>query len=277
MRQQGKSLHFNRCGVHERAPRQQADPSCAGLMGSAGWVLVAFGPILTAGVYGFVVRRNHSGSSRIALGAAALVGLLWFLSTADWLSPPWKAFWDDHGITAGVISSALAVAAGWTFVDVRQQHRRTASLYANWGNWLRGQAASVAELIKLIEAGPDGESAAGHCAHAAGARATLMVQQQWAASTYTVLLLRATTEEERGLMNGLTAIRRHGSFALRELAMLETLLMNLGMAPLSREESRDLWEKSLVALMNLRNDLVTHEQFVKMSRFAADQSAGGSA
>jgi hypothetical protein len=109
---------------------------------------------------------------------------------------------------------------------------------------------------------------------AAGTRADLLVQQQWVASTYTVFLLRAT-EHEKGLMNGLSTIRRHGSATIRELTKLEMALQQMGVSPLPREVSQFLWKESLLALTNLRNGLTNHEKYVTESRFEAMASAGG--
>jgi hypothetical protein len=239
-----------------------------------GWTIVALGPVLALLAYSVVRRQSRSGEPKLAQGAAAMAGLLWFLVTAEWLPPAWKSFWSDHSISAGVVSSALALAAGWIFIDVRQQHLRSASLYANWGNWLRGQERALAKAIRLVEADPGGMPAIAHLSVAAGIRAELMVQQQWAASTHTVFLVRPTSKEDQGLLNGLTLIRRHGGAAIRELTKLEVFLAQLGAATLPIEESTPLWKPSQDALENLRAGVEAHESFVNHSRFAAAHASG---
>lgn len=232
---------------------------------NAGWAFIALGAVLIPAAY--VVALRLSRESKVAVGAAALFGLTWFIAIADWLPPTWKAFWSDHSLTAGVLCSALAVLAGWMFVDVREQRRRTASMYSNWHNWLDGQVSSVEDWITTIERRLVAQPAIAHQSLAANARAGLMVQQQWAASAFTVFLTREATQDERGLLNGLTAIRRHGSFAIRELASLEAQLTARRDASLASDDFSRMWEPTLVALENLRTGLTTHRDFVRESAF----------
>ena len=240
----------------------------------AGWVLAALGPFLAAIVFKFVRSRSQMDAAKAAPGAAALVLRIWFVSITDWLPRTLKTFSEDHGITTGVIASALAVVAGWIFVDVRQQRRRTVVLYKNWRDWLHGQTTAVDGLLDAVERSGNGKPAWAHAGVAAGARAQLMVQQQWIASTFTVFLMREPTEDEVGLTNGLTQIRRHGSKAIGSLANLETQLMAMGSIPLSFEDSRQLWKMSLNEITNLQHSLESHKNFVTGRTMAVAKSAG---
>jgi hypothetical protein len=240
----------------------------------AGWALVVLGAVLVLAAYIAALRRSKD--LKVAVGAAAFLALAWFVAVADWLPPSWKSFWSDHSLTASVVSSALAVLAAWMFADVRQQRRRTASMYSNWRNWLGGQVLLVEDWITTVERDLAGRPAIEQRGLAASARAGLMVQQQWAASTFSVFLTREATDEERGMRNGLTAIRRHGAAAIRELASLEVRFSGPVDAQLWDERYRlRLWEPALVELENLKVDFTKHRDFVGESAFEIASASGG--
>jgi hypothetical protein len=226
--------------------------------------LIALGVILSIGTYRVALWR--SADNKLAAGFGGLAALVWFMLITDWLPPAWKTFWAGHSITAGGITGVLGIVVAWAFVDVRRERHRTNALYGNWSNWLQGQTRSVAELVDAIERLPDGTSAFDHLLRAATTRSALMVQQQWVASAYTVFVQR-DTEHENGLMNGLSDIRKHGGLAIQQLTALELTFQRLGDAPVPREVSEAMWDQGLVALINLRDGLGRHEDFVTISRF----------
>ena len=230
-----------------------------------GLLLVAAGPISCAIAFA-IAHRTRPEDDRAVAGAVALAGLLWFVVIADWLPPVWKTFWNAHSITAGGVCTVLGIGVAWMFESARANRARADALYANWGDWLRGQHALVDELLEVIDVRPDGVPGHHQSEIASRARMELLVQQQWVASSYAVLL-QSTTEHERGLLTGLGNLRHHGSQAIRHLTVLLTRLQWLGEAALPAREFEWLWKESRVALENLSHELRLHEQFVTQSRY----------
>lgn len=230
------------------------------------WAVVVLGPLVALAAYALLRIVRHTTDRKVPAGIAATVVLLWFVGTADFLPPAWKSFWNTHSITAGVISSALLVGVGWLGIDIRHEHRRTSALYANWSNWLSGQERVVGEAIRTIRGRRASELAPAHASIAAGVRAGLAHEQVWAASAYTVFLLRPLNLAEQRLADALIVMRKHAGAAVTQLAAFEALLSQFGQHEVPESAASSQWEPILVHLENLLADIESQRRLVDGAR-----------
>lgn len=233
-----------------------------------GWFLVAAGPLVAVTAFLYVRSRRNS---KLAAGAAAVVALLWFVLTADWLPPAWSEFWRFHSISAGFITSVLGVVAGWFFIDDRLAMRRLATLYEAWRQWIDSQ-------IAFIEAW--GDQPPPKTMHIMGQRTMvtnvmnmLMVQQQWTASMFMLTALR-TDDEDHQLMLAVELLRQKGSAALQRFGTLRTILDHSPEEYLPDDLIDDIWGPPLYHQQQLLESLKSVRQMVKSGQWDAMARSG---
>jgi hypothetical protein len=208
------------------------------------------GPILALGTYLIVARQQRN--TRSGLGAAALVGLIWFVVTAEWQPPAWSDFWNSHSLAASVITSVLAVGAGWFFLRQREASRRLAALLSTWRQWVEYQRRFVAEMIEQRASAHD--SVLAQQVMTADISSRLVIQQQWIAALFVITAMRS---EELGtdLMVSLGELRDKGAHATREFAQLEALLDSVDAEYLPTEAVGALWNPARGSLAGLLSSL----------------------
>lgn len=235
---------------------------------NVGWALVLLGPVLA--VLAFFAVRSRRGK-KLGVGAAACVGLLWFVATADWLPPGWAAFWSSHSISAGFVTSLLGVAAGWTFLDERVAMRRRTALHVTWRRWLESQSEFLTAII--LDPPKLADSVVAQRARASDLRSRLLVQQQWTATMFTIAALR-TDDGGIELLPALGKLRDVGADAIREFARLEAVLESVNGEHLTLEAIDALWKRPLFQVQRLVDNLGKIRTSLRDSHWAAQAGTG---
>lgn len=235
---------------------------------AVGWVLVIAGPVLA--LIAFLVARSLA-STRSGLGAAALVGLVWFVLTAEWLPPAWTDFWDSHTILAGTVASVLLVVAGWFFARERLAKERLAALLMTWREWVDYQCGFISELLE--EPVSDQVSVTEQRVMAASISSRLVVQQQWIAALFVISTVRSD-ERNAVLIARLGKVRDAGTFALREFAQLEALLASVDAEYVDSGAIQAVWKRPFGALRRLRDCLESMRSPLGMAHWEAQADSG---
>jgi hypothetical protein len=207
----------------------------------------------------------------LGAGAAAGVGLLWFIATADWLPPGWTEFWKTHSISAGFVTTILGAVAGWIFLDERLAMRRLAAVHATWSQWLDGQSGFLTAITEDPPS-PD-EAVTAQRARAADLHARLLVQQQWLATMFTVAALR-TDDGGTELIPVLGKLRDIGTDAIRDISRLQTLLDSLAFDYIPAESIDALWGAPLSQLGRLAEKLQDLRVPLRAGHWEARAKAG---
>lgn len=234
-----------------------------------GWLVLLAGPLLALAT--FLIARGRR-STKWAWGAAAAVGLLWFVVTAEWLPPAWETYWEAHSLAAGLITSLLIIAAGWLFVTDHLAKERHAALLATWRHWIETQCVFAEAMVEQGRPSPS-DSVLAQRVMAADIRARLQVQQQWIAALFITTSLR-DDEEGSELITGLGSLRDAGTFATRTFAQLELLLSCVSEDHLSAESIKELWGKPMGALSALLASLEALRGPVGAAQWKASERAG---
>lgn len=234
-----------------------------------GWLVVALGPVLAIAAFLMARRRR---TDRWAIGAAAAVGLIWFVLTAEWLPPAWKSFWASHSISAGLITSLLIVVAGWLFVSEELAHKRYAALLTTWRQWVQYQCDFVEEMIEQERPRPDVPLLYQRMM-AADMSARLLIQQQWVAALFVITSIRSDDESEDFIVM-LGKLRDAGTFATRSFAQLEATLNWMQGDHLDEESIKAIWDKPLGSLVSLLSSLQALRTALGEAQWRAYERAG---
>lgn len=236
---------------------------------AVGWLVLVAGPLLALAT--FLIARGRR-STKWAWGAAAVVGLLWFVITAEWLPPAWETYWEAHSLAAGVITSLLIIAAGWVFVTDHLAKERHAALLATWRHWIETQCVFAEAMVEQGRPSPT-DSVLAQRIMAADISARLQVQQQWIAALFITTSLRDDAQGSE-LITGLGSLRDAGTFATRAFAQLELLLSCVSEDHLSAGSIKELWGKPMGALSALLASLEALGGSVGAAQWKTSERAG---
>lgn len=234
----------------------------------AGIALLVIGPMLALAVFAIAQRLR---TTKWAWGAAAVVTLIWFVGTAEWLPPAWKEYWGSHGISAGVITSALAIFAGWLFVSEELENRRLVALMKAWRQWVESQCTAVRQFL-------DDPPAPQHTVltqkvKCAQVSEELRLQQHWVGTFFTVASLRS---DNRGaeLVERLAGVRDAGIHASSRLVTTRAWLDIVQAEFLDQEQNDAVWQETIAAIAQLSVALQRLREIVGQAQWDAHYRAG---
>jgi hypothetical protein len=230
------------------------------------WIVLLAGPVIGLIVFAIARRRRNN---KWAWGASAIVLLIWFVVTAEWLPPPWREFWSTHSIAAGLVASLLAVVAGWFFISDEIANRRTAALFTTWREWTTYQCRFVEDILKIDRPTPD-VAVLAQQVMAAGVSARLLIQQQWIAALFVISAVRSD-EHGAELITRLAEIRDEGTFATRMFAQAESFLDSVDDEHLEPEAIKAIWDPALGSLRQLLKTLKALNASLSEAQWSAQE------
>ncbi len=235
-----------------------------------GWLVIVAGPLLALIAF-FVARARRN--SRWGFGAAAIVGLVWFVVTAESQPAGWTAYWNSHSISAGLIASVLAIVAGWFFISEKLANQHLVALMSTWREWVEYQCGFVTAMMEQPASVTD--SVIAQRVMVADISSRLMIQQQWIAALFVITALRS---DERGpeFITILGKLRDEATFATRKFAQLGVWLDVCETGYLDEESLNAIWGPALGSLASLHSRLIAMRRSLGEAHWKAQTDSGKS-